>query len=80
MRSIWLIDLDAKRGRRPLERSIRNLKNARMLRFLLVHHLVLRANWQTWSNSDRQILLGVAGSALEILGKKLTPDEAGDVA
>lgn len=66
--SAWLADIESKRGRDLLVKSIKHLPESPFLRSSLAAHFAARVYWSHWRTEDRLALLSAAEECLKGLG------------
>jgi hypothetical protein len=69
--SAWLADIESKRGKDLLVKSIKELPNLPFLRSALAAHFVERVYWNHWRQEDRLTLLSAAEECLKGFGASL---------
>jgi hypothetical protein len=75
IKSVWLSDLDTSEGVKGLNKALKALPAAKLLRMILASHLLTRVYWRHWDKDSRLRLLSVAQESLKAAG--LQYDKAG---
>ncbi|MGA7803454.1 hypothetical protein, partial [Bradyrhizobium sp.] len=73
--SAWLADIESKRGRDLLVRTIKDLPATPFLRTCLAAHFLERVYWNHWRKEDRIVLLNAAEECLKGVGLNLNKGE-----
>ena len=68
LRNLWLSDIDAPRGKKPLTDTIKKLPKAKFLRHAIAAQLMSRVFWSHWRKDDKLSMLDVADESLKGVG------------
>ena len=75
LHSVWLTDIESKRGKNALYAAILYLPDAKFLRTNLATHFIARVHWNHWRKEDRLALLEAAEEAIKPLAMKFDKGE-----
>ena len=68
IRNLWLSDISVEKGRKLLRDSVKQLPKHKLIRTLIMSHLMFRVYWKQWKKGDRVELLNIAKESLRGIG------------
>jgi nucleoside phosphorylase len=68
VRNLWLSDINVDKGKSDLSKSVKKLPKLKLIRSMVMSHLMMRVYWKQWKKQDRIELLTIGKESLRGIG------------
>jgi hypothetical protein len=68
LKNLWLSDINVAKGKGELRKTVRKLPKLRLIRTMVMSHLMMRVYWKQWKKRDQMDLLNISKESLRGIG------------